>query len=165
MYFKLLYVIDFRVLDVEPETDEDEDSIIERRRQLRQAIVNKYHQSAPTTPPGSSPAPPSDADSDAAGERIEEELKEEGRLLAEAEGDKEEGLVKNDPKEEVKIQEELKKKKTSLSALRDAIRNGDMFSEENLFTEMVRDCGMLWCSEGGRDGRMDRGREGRRVGA
>ena len=35
------------------------------------------------------------------------------------------------------MQEELKKKKTSLSALRDAICNGDMFSEENLFTEMV----------------------------
>ena len=34
------------------------------------------------------------------------------------------------------MQEELKKK-TGLLALRDAIRNGDMFSEENLFTEMV----------------------------
>ena len=53
------------MLDVEPESDEDEDTIIERRRQLRQAIVNKYA-SSPT-------APPSEVDSETAIEkRIEE---------------------------------------------------------------------------------------------
>lgn len=127
---------------MEPESDEDEDTVIERRRQLRQAIVNRYHQPAPDTPQDASPSPPSDADSDVIGERIEEELEEQERELEEAEGNEDNttsGLVKNDPKEEVKEQEELKKKKTSLSALRDSIRNGDMFSEENLFTEMVRE--------------------------
>lgn len=117
-------------MDVAPESEEDEDTIIERRRQLRQAIVSKYHHSAPTSPQeGSSPAHNSDADSDAViGELLEEE---EGQDGEEGEG---EGLVKDDPKEAVKEQEELKRKKTSLSALREAV-NGDMFTEEDLFKE------------------------------
>ena len=132
-----LYIFSPRVLDVAPESEEDEDTIIERQRQLRKAIVNKYHQSVPTTPQGASPAPPSEANSDVIEERIGEELQEEERLLEKAEeGDRDEGIVKNDPKEEVNAQEELKKKKTSLSALREAIRNGDMFSEGDLFQEM-----------------------------
>ena len=135
------------MLDVEPESDEDEDTIIERRRQLRQAIVNKYHQPEPTTPQASSPtAPPSEMDSGMAiEERIEEVLEEEkkeeegrqGGVGVEGQEGSTSGFIKKDIGEEVKVQEELKKKKTSLSALRDAIRNGDMFSEENLFTEMV----------------------------
>lgn len=119
------------------ESEEDEDTIIERQRQKRQAIVSKYQQSMPSTPQQvESPAPPSDAGSDAIGERIEKELEEEAeQQRALGEGGEGEGLVKADPKEEVKEQEELKKKKTSLSALREAIRNGDMFTED-LFTEM-----------------------------
>lgn len=126
-----------RVLDLEPESEEDEDAIIERRRQLRQAIVQKYHHSAPTSPRASSPAP-SEADSETIGERVEAELKEEGRRLEEVDGDGEEvsRLTKKDPKEEQRAQDELRKKKTSLSALRESIRNGDMFCEEDLFTEM-----------------------------
>ena len=126
---------------MEPESEEDEDAIIERRRQLRQAIVNKYHQSVPTSPQeGSSPAPPSEANSDAARERIEAELEEEEeerQLEEEGEGEGGvSGLVKTDPVEEKVVRDELKKKKTSLSALRESIRNGDMFCEEDLFTEM-----------------------------
>ena len=128
---------DCRVLDVEPECDEDEDTIIERRRQLCQAIVNKYHQPGPTTPQASRPTtPPSEVDSETViEERIEEVLEEEKK---EEEGRQEgvgvegqegstSGLVKKDTGEEVKVQEELMKKKTSLSALRDAIRNGMLF--------------------------------------
>ena len=128
------FLIAGRVLDVEPE---DEDTIIERRRQLRLAIVNKYHQPGPTTPQASSPTtPPSEVDSETAiEERIEEVLEEEGRqegVGVEGQEGSTSGLVKKDTGEEVKVQEELKKKKTSLPALRDAICNGDMFSEENL---------------------------------
>ena len=67
------------MLDVEPESDEDEDTIIERRRQLHQAIVNKYHQPGPTTPQASSPTtPPSEVNLETAiRERIEEVLEEE----------------------------------------------------------------------------------------
>ncbi len=38
----------YRVMDVEIES-EDEDTIIERRRQLRLAIVQKYQSSQPST--------------------------------------------------------------------------------------------------------------------
>ena len=136
-----------RVLDLEPESEEDEDAIIERRRQLRKAIVSKYQSSAPATPqqedvsPSSSPRSP--ASSEVIGERIEAELEEEEKrrkeIEEEGEGDKMDGITKRDPKEEVKAQEELKRKKTNLSALREAIRNGDMFSED-LFTEMQLVC-------------------------
>lgn len=68
------------MLDIEPES-EDEDAIIERRRQLRQAIVQKYRNNS--QPPGTeassmnpSPAPPSDADSDAVGDDAANDLKE-----------------------------------------------------------------------------------------
>ena len=122
---------------MELESEEDEDAIIERRRQLRQAIVNKYQQSDTTTPLGTSPPPPTEADAEAAGMKIEAELEEEGRRIEDAQGDKEmSGLTKADPKEEMKAKEELKKKKTNLSALRASIRNGDMFSDDYLFNEV-----------------------------
>ena len=69
-----------RMLDIEPES-EDEDAIIERRRQLRQAIVQKYRNNS--QPPGTeassinpSPAPPSEADSDTVGDDAAKDLKE-----------------------------------------------------------------------------------------
>ena len=92
--------------------------------------MNKYHQPGPTTPQALSPTtPPSEVDSETAiEERIEEVLEEEeeGRqegVGVEGQEGSTSGLVKKDTGEEVKVQEELKKK-TSLSALRDAIRNG-----------------------------------------
>ena len=123
---------------MEPESEEDEDAIIKRRRELRQAMVDKYQQSVSTTPMATSPAPPTQEDTDAAEKGIEEELEEEGRRLEGAEKDEEKtsGLKKEDPKEEEKVQDELKKKKTNLLALRASVRNGDMFSEEYLFTEV-----------------------------
>ena len=67
------------MLDIEPES-EDEDAIIERRRQLRQAIVQKYRNSSlPPTEASSvnpSPAPPSDADSDTVGDDAAKDLEE-----------------------------------------------------------------------------------------
>ena len=120
---------DCRVLDVEPESDEDEDTISERRRQLRQAIVNKYHQQVPTTPQASSPTtPPSEVGSETAIEEcIEEEKKgEEGQqegVGVEGQEGSTSGLVKKDTGEKVKVQEELKKKMTILSALHDGICN------------------------------------------
>lgn len=129
-----------RVLDLEPESDEDEDAIIERRRQLRQAIVNKYQTSAPTTPQvPSSPAPASEADSEAISQEVKEQLEEEEKMLEEVgEEEKEErsGLIKKDPEEEAKREVELRKKKTSLLALRESVRNGDMFDEGDLFEEI-----------------------------
>lgn len=69
----------FRMLDIEPES-EDEDAIIERRRQLRQAIVQKYrNNSQPPTEASSinpSPAPPSEADSDIVGNDAAKDLEE-----------------------------------------------------------------------------------------
>lgn len=127
---------------MEPESEEDEDAIIERRRQLRQAIVSKYQPSEPSTPMGAEPSPPrSPASSEAIGERIEAELKEEEeerKKREEEEGGEAremDGIVKKDLKEEVKVQEEIKGRKTKLLALRESVRNGDMFSED-LFTEM-----------------------------
>ena len=67
------------MLDIEPES-EDEDAIIERRRQLRQAIVQKYrNNSQPPTEASSinpSPAPPSEADSDIVGNDAAKDLEE-----------------------------------------------------------------------------------------
>ncbi len=136
-----------RVLDLEPESEEDEDAIIKRRRELRQAIVDKYQQSLPSTPMVTSPAPPTQEETDAAEKVIEEELKEEGRRLVEAEGDEEKtsGLKKEDPKEDEKEQDELMKKKTNLKALRASVRNGDMFSDEYLFTEVQLVSGHQCC--------------------
>lgn len=128
-----------RVVDLEPESEEDEDAIIERRRQLRQAIVQKYQQSAPTTPQPevTSPSPPSEVDSETAEKTVEAELEEEERRLEEEGGEETSELRKEeDPTEVRKREEELKKKKTDLSALRAAVRNGDMFSEEYLFPEV-----------------------------
>lgn len=124
---------------MEPASEEDEDAIIERRRQLRQAIVNKYHQSAPTSPHGSNPTPPSEANSSDIGERLEDDLEEEEEEGEEGEDKARSVLTKKDVKEEARAQEELKKKKTSLLALRESVRN--MFDEENHFTEkqLVRD--------------------------
>ena len=102
--------------------------------------MNKYHQPGPITPQASSPtAPPSEVDSETAIEECIEEVLEEEKKEEEGrqEGVGVEGqegstsdLVKKGTGEEVKVQEELKKKRTSLSALHDAICNGDMFSEE-----------------------------------
>ena len=67
------------MLDIEPES-EDEDAIIEKRRQLRMAIVQKYRNSSqPPTEASSinpSPAPPSEADSDAVGDEAAKDLEE-----------------------------------------------------------------------------------------
>ena len=67
------------MLDIEPES-EDEDAIIERRRQLRQAIVQKYNNNSQTPTEVSSinpsPAPPSEADSDAVGDEAAKDLEE-----------------------------------------------------------------------------------------
>ena len=118
---------------MELESAEDEDAIINKRRDLRQAIMDKYKPSAPTTPLGTSPPPPTEAE--AAGMKIEAELEEEGHRIEDAQEDKEmSGLTKAGPKEEMKAKEELKK--TNLSALRASIRNGDMFSDDFLFTEV-----------------------------
>ena len=147
-----------RVLDVEPESDADEEAILERRRQLRQAIVNKYRQSAPTTPQGAageaetSPAPPSEADSETIGEKAAAEVQEEQKREEEeggGEGEEGEGGVsKKDPEEEQRAQEELKKKKTNLAALREQVRNGDrdMFSDDYLFLEMQLVCCLMLCT-------------------
>ena len=88
--------------------------------------MNKYHQPGPTTPQASSPTtPPSEVDSETAiEERIEEVLEEkkeeEGRqegVGVEGQEWSTSGFIKKDIGEEVKVQEELKKKKTSLSML------------------------------------------------
>lgn len=134
-----------RVVDVEPESEEDEDAIIERRRQLRQAIVQKYQHSAPTTPQAeaTSPAASSEVDSESMEKTVEAELEEEGRRLEEEGCEETSELRKDEDPTEIKMrEEELKKKKTDLSALRAAVRNGDMFSEEYLFEEvqLVSDC-------------------------
>ena len=65
------------MLDIEPES-EDEDAIIERRRQLRQAIVQKYNSQTPTevSSINPSPSPPSEADSDAVGDEAAKDLEE-----------------------------------------------------------------------------------------
>lgn len=143
---ELTYSLFSSILDVEPESDEDEEAILERRRQLRQAIVNKYRQSAPGTPQQpDSPAPPSEADSEMIGEKAaadakEEEEEEKREMEGEQEGEEggvASGLTKKDPEEEVRAQDELKKKKTNFAALRKEIRNGeDMFSEVYVFPEI-----------------------------
>ena len=56
-----------RVLDIEPDS-EDEDAILERRRQLRRAIEEKYQTLKPTDTAASSPAKSeASADSDLVG--------------------------------------------------------------------------------------------------
>ena len=75
----LTFSLSHRMLDIELES-EDEDAIIERRRQLRMAIVQKYrNNSQPPTEVSSmnpSPAPPSEADSDAVGDEAAKDLEE-----------------------------------------------------------------------------------------
>lgn len=66
-------------------------------------------------------------------EKAVAELEEE---KAKEEDGEDSRLTKRDPKEEARVVAELKKKKTNLSALRERIRNGDMFCEEDLFTEI-----------------------------
>ena len=63
-------------------------------------------------------------------EKKEEEGRQEGVGVEGQEGSTS-GLVKKTPEKRSRC------KRNVLSALRDAIRNGEMFSEENLFTEMV----------------------------
>lgn len=132
-----------RVLDVELES-EDEDAIIERRRQLRQAIVQKYKVQLPQTEMSSLATTParsdtSGEDSDTVGNEatkdLEETLHQEEmkRQQEEAEGrGSSVGVVKG----EVVSKLELVQKKTSLQAMKAAVRNADMFSEEDtLFGE------------------------------
>ena len=123
--------LDHRVLDIEPES-EDEETILERRRQLRQAIVQKY--ATPGTEPPSltiSPAgtPSSSADSvtvgDAAARDFEATVHEEEERLKER-GGVEDGVVK---KGEEGGREEKERVRSSLQAMKAAVRNGDMFCE------------------------------------
>ena len=62
--FYLFIQILVRVLDIEPDS-EDEDAILERRRQLRRAIEEKYQTFKP--PPSPAKSEMSSADSDLVG--------------------------------------------------------------------------------------------------
>ncbi len=134
-----------RVLDVALES-EDEDAIIERRRQLRQAIVQKYKEnfltpqaemsSLATTPARSDT---SGEDSDAVGTEAAKDLEETihqeemKRRLEDAEG--EGGSSVGVGKVEAVSEMELVQRKTNLQAMKAAVRNADMFSEEDMFGE------------------------------
>ena len=127
-----------RVLDIEPES-EDEDAIIERRRQLRQAIVQKYQQSLPPTEVSSraTSLARSDADSDTVGDEATKDLEKSIQLAKlkiqqkVEEGESSVGPAKMDAGAD---SSEMKQKTSNLLAVRAAVRNGDMFSEE-LFGE------------------------------
>lgn len=134
-----------RVLDVEPES-EDEDALIERRRQLRQAIMQKYQHLQPPTEGSSLATSPaksesSNADSDKVGDEaardLEETIHQEEIKLREKkdEGQESEETVKKDIPLSQGEEEEQEKKKLSLRAMKAAVRNGDMFSEEDMFGE------------------------------
>ncbi len=135
------------VLDIEPESEEDEDAIIERRRQLRRAIEQKYQDSASATPQAQtlSPSPPSEIAVESSEKSIEEELGEEEERLEQrsGEGDEEaepgerEELSKEDPAQLKEEELELKQEKSKFSALRASLRSDktDMFSSEH-FEEM-----------------------------
>ena len=131
------------VLDIEPES-EDEDAIVERRRQLRQAIVQKYQQllnPSSTEPPSLAVSPTPSADSDDVGnvaakdleESIQQaELKIKQKVAEEGEGGK--GSVGPSKAEgRQREEEEAKQQKSNLLAVREAVRNGDMF--EDMFSE------------------------------
>ena len=127
-------------MDIEPESEEDEDAIIERRRQLRRAIEQKYQDSASATPnrQSLSPSPPSDVAVESVERTIEEELEEEGQRLQEV-GKEEEELRKDDPIQQKEEENELKEQRSKIMALRAQVRieneKKDMFSSE-YFEEM-----------------------------
>jgi len=126
-------------LDIEPESEEDEDAIIERRRQLRRAIEQKYNDSASATPQMKtpSPSPSSDVAVESVERTIKEELEEEGQRLQEKGEDGEEELRKEDPAQQKEEENELKEQRSKIMALRAQVRNEkkDMFSSE-YFEEM-----------------------------
>lgn len=125
------------MLDIEPES-EDEDAIIERRRQLRQAIVQKYQPVVEVSSMATSPAhSKSSEDSDTVGDEAAKDL-EETLHLAELkmkelkdEGDGSVGPAKKG----VGDGEEQEQKRSNLQAMKAAVRNGDMFSEGDMFGE------------------------------
>ena len=118
-----------RVLDVEPES-EDEDAIIERRRQLRQAIVQKYLPAAEVSSMATTPArSESSEDSDTVGKEATKDLEEtlhwaelKMKELKEERG----GSV--GPEKQGK-EEKQEQKRSNIQAMKAAVRNGDMFSE------------------------------------
>lgn len=128
----------------EPES-EDEEAIIRRRRELRQAIVQKYQVSQPlteasslaTTPAPSEGSPDSDVVGDEATKALEELLIQEAEMKMKQrvgdEGGDSVGPAKTtvNPDEE----EEREKKKSNLLAVKAAVRNTDMFSEGDIFGE------------------------------
>ena len=118
-----------RVLDVEPES-EDEDAIIERRRQLRQAIVQKYLptvevSSMATTPARSESSEDSDTVGNEAAKDLEETLHQAELKMKEL---KEERGGSVGPEKQGK-EEKQEQKKSNIQAMKAAVRNGDMFSE------------------------------------
>ena len=147
--------------DVEPEdVEEDEDAIIERRRQLRQAIVEKYQSSQPQTTSSSRASSParsedngegagSDVDDAAAVDKAVKDLEESIRREEENRKTREQlatmdspGIAKGIATTAVEgAGEEEKQRPSSLAAVKAALRNGDMFSEEDMFGEkhMVRE--------------------------
>ena len=129
----------------EPES-EDEEAIIRRRRELRQAIVQKYQVPQPMTETSSlatTPAPSEgSADSDVVGDEATKALEE---MIQEAEmkrkqrmgdeGEESVGPAKTAVRPDEKETEEREKKKSSLLAVRAAVRSNDMFSEGDMFGE------------------------------
>ena len=129
-----------RVLNLEQES-EDEETILERRRQLRQAIVQKYR--VPGTEASSLAVSPTrsrsaSADSvtvgDVAAQDLELTIQEEEERLKEKGEEVEGEAVK---KEEDGGEEEAEKARvrSSLQAMKAAVRNGDMFTEGDMFGE------------------------------
>ena len=125
----LTYYSPPRVLDVEPES-EDEDAIIERRRQLRQAIVQKYLpvpevSSMATTPARSESSEDSDTVGKEATKDLEETLHWAELKMKEL---KEERGGSVGPEKQGK-EEKQEQKRSNIQAMKAAVRNGDMFSE------------------------------------
>ena len=125
------------MLDIEPES-EDEDAIIERRRQLRQAIVQKYQPLAEVSSMATSPAPSkSSEDSDTVGDEAAKDL-EETLHLAELKmkelKDEGEGSV-GPAKQLAEGADGKEQKRSNLQAMKAAVRNGDMFCEGDMFGE------------------------------
>jgi hypothetical protein len=130
----------YRVLDIEPDS-EDEDAILERRRQLRRAIEEKYQA---LNPAAASPAKSeASADSDLVGIQAAEDLKEsleqaEQEMRQKKKSSVTENGASDSPgpaKEEGQRGSKVASQRSSLLAMKKAI-NGDMFTEEkNMFEE------------------------------
>ena len=127
------------MLDIELES-EDEDTVIERRRQIRQAIMQKYNQpqteasSVASTPGRSEASKDSDTVGDEAAKDLEVTLQEAEvkiRQRKESEGRDSIGPAKKIAPGKA----ELEAKKSSLLAIKAAVRNGDMFCEGDMFGE------------------------------